>query len=202
MAFSNGPRTQFHATFGFWYGNHYLLPIGHPAEAMEAMALGLEGDQLNLLYRHHWARGLRHVGRLEDAAAELRKVLEIDENFPPALDTLAAICAQQGRFADALALAERAYALTPWSNPIIGQLAALLVHAGDTRRVRALIEELRPGKAYGASDRDGNFSLTVREFDRATKWAEQAIESVYPGFLRRSGAVASGPLRTGPSLRK
>ena len=64
----------------FWYGNHYLLPIGRPAEAVEAMAWGLEGDPLNLLYRHHWARGLRHAGRLEDAEAELRKVLELDEN--------------------------------------------------------------------------------------------------------------------------
>ena len=37
----------------FWYGNHYLLPIGRPVEAVEAMARGLEEDPLNLLYRHH-----------------------------------------------------------------------------------------------------------------------------------------------------
>ncbi|HZD50530.1 MAG TPA: protein kinase, partial [Silvibacterium sp.] len=41
----------------FWYGNHYLLPLGRAAEAVEAMAWGLEGDPLNLLYRHHWATG-------------------------------------------------------------------------------------------------------------------------------------------------
>jgi hypothetical protein len=66
----------------FWYGNHYLLPISRPLEAVEAMAWGLEQDPLNLMYRHHLAVGLRHAGRPEDAEAELRKVLEIDENFP------------------------------------------------------------------------------------------------------------------------
>jgi hypothetical protein len=34
---------------------------------------------LNLLYRHHLAVGFRHAGRAEEATAELRKVLEIDE---------------------------------------------------------------------------------------------------------------------------
>ncbi len=33
----------------FWYGNHYLLPIGRVAEAVEAMTWGLELDPLNLL---------------------------------------------------------------------------------------------------------------------------------------------------------
>ena len=95
----------------FWYGNHYLLPIGRVAEAVEAMTWGLELDPLNLLYRHHLAVGLRHAGRLEDAEVELRKVLEIDGNFPLALETLGAICAQQGRFEEALTLTERAYVL-------------------------------------------------------------------------------------------
>ena len=32
-----------------WYGNHYLLPMGRAAEAVEAMARGLQEDPLNLL---------------------------------------------------------------------------------------------------------------------------------------------------------
>ena len=100
----------------FWYGNHYLLPIGRVDEAVEAMTWGLELDPLNLLYRHHLALGLRHAGRLEDAESELRKVLELDENFAMALETLGAICAQQGRFEEALALTERAHAFMPWAK--------------------------------------------------------------------------------------
>src|SRR4030095_15250346 len=110
---------------------------------------GLQQDPLNVLYRHHYAVGLRHAGRVEDAEAELRKILEIDENFPHAVNTLGAICAQQGRFEEALTLTERAYTLTPWRHPVIGQLAALLVRAGATSRADALLETRGAGKGEG-----------------------------------------------------
>ena len=85
-----------------------------------------------------------------DAEAELRRILEIDESFPLAVGTLGAICAQQGRFEEALTWSERAYTLTPWSHPINGQLAALLVRAGASSRADALLENLGTGAAYGA----------------------------------------------------
>jgi TolB-like protein/Tfp pilus assembly protein PilF len=118
----------------FWYGNHYLLPIGRVAEAVETMARALEEDPLNLLYRHHYARGLRHLGRLDEAEAELRDVLDVDADFPWALETLGAICAQQGNSEEALALTERAHVVTPWSYTVMGQLAALRERAGDRKR--------------------------------------------------------------------
>jgi tetratricopeptide (TPR) repeat protein len=177
------------------------LPIGRPEEAVEAMAWGLEEDPLNLLYRHHLARGLRHAGRLEDAEAELRKVLDLDENFPPALDTLGAICAQQGRFTEALKWTERAYALMPWSNRVIGQLAALLVHAGATRRADALIEKLRTGKAYGAPTGMSVFHALRGEFDRAAEWAGQAIAERDPEFVKVLGPLLRSTPRW-PALAK
>jgi TolB-like protein len=146
----------------FWYGNHYLLPIGRPAEAVEAEASGLREDPLNLLYRHHFAVALRHAGRLKDAETELRKALEVNENFPLAMGTLGAVCAQQGRFEEALMLTEKAHALTPWANPIAGQLAALLVRAGATSRADALVERLRSGKACGAPAGLAIFHRNVR----------------------------------------
>jgi serine/threonine protein kinase len=163
----------------FWYGNHHLLPIGRPLEAVEVMARYLPEDPLNLMYRHHLAVGLRHAGRLEDAEAELRKVLEVDENYPLAVGTLGALCAQQRRFDEALTLTERAHALIPWANPIIGQLAALLVRAGATSRAEALIDNLRSGKAYGAPTGLAVFHALCGEFDQAAEWAEQAIEERY-----------------------
>jgi len=185
----------------FWYGNHYLLPIGRPVEAVEAMAWGLEGDPLNLLYRSAWARGLRHVGRLEDAEAELRKVLDLDENFPPALGILGAICAQQGRFEEALALTERAYALTPWANAVAGQLAALLARTGAKSRADALLEKLRPGNAYGAATGMAVFHALCGDLDRAADWAEQAIAERYPEFVKILGPLLR-PSPRWPSLAK
>ncbi len=167
----------------FWYGNHYLLPTGRPMEAVEAEARVLEEDPLNILYRTLFAVALQHAGRLEDAEAELRTVLELDENFPLAVGTLGAVCAQQGRFEEALALTERAHALTPWANPMIGQLAALLVRTGATSRGEALIERLRSGTAYGAPTGLVLFHALCGEFDRATKCIEQAVAERHPRFV-------------------
>ncbi len=185
----------------FWYGNHYLLSVGRLAEAVDAMARGLQEDPLNVLYRHHFAVGLRHAGRLVDAEAELRRILEIDENFPLAVGTLGAICAQQGRFEEALTLTERAYALTPWRHPIIGQLAALLVRAGATSRAGALLEKLGTGKAYGAPTGLAVFHALCGELDRAAEWAEQAIEERYPRLVPILGPLLRSSPRW-PALAK
>ena len=167
----------------FWYGNHYLLPIGRPLEAVEAMTWGLQEDPLNLLYRHHLAVGLRHAGRLDDAEAELRKVLEIDADFPLAVGTLGAVRAQQGRFVEALALTERAYALTPWARFMAGQLAALLVRAGETSRARELTDRLRSGNAYGAATGLALYHAILGEFDQAAEWTARSIDERYPPLV-------------------
>jgi tetratricopeptide (TPR) repeat protein len=181
----------------FWYGNHFLLPIGRVAEAVEAMTWGLELDPLNLLYRHHLALGLRHAGKPEDAEAELRKVLEVDENFSLALDTLGAICAQQGRFEEALSLTERAYGFTPWSSQTIGQLAALLVRSGATSRADALIEKLQSGEVCGAPTGLAVFHAMCGEFDRAVEWAGRAIEERHPLLVRTLRPLLAAPRWSG-----
>jgi serine/threonine-protein kinase len=159
----------------FWYGNHYLLPIGRVAEAVETMARALEEDPLNLLYRHLYARGLRHLGRLDDAAAELRGILDIDANFPWALETLGAVCAEQGNPEEALALTARAHVATPWSHTVIGQLAALRERAGDRKSADALLETLGTGDAYGASTGLAIFHAMTGNAEQAAEWAARGI---------------------------
>jgi tetratricopeptide (TPR) repeat protein len=178
----------------FWYGNHYLLSVGRLVEAVETMARGLQDDPLNLLYRHHFARGLRNAGRLDDAEAELRKILEVDESFPLALGTLGAVCAQQGRSDEALTLTEKACALMPWQNAIKGQLAALLVRAGATSRAEAVIEKLRPSRECGAPAGLAVFHAMCGEFGLAVEWAERAIEERYPPLIPILGPL----LRSSP----
>ena len=114
----------------------------------------------------------------------MRKVLEVDENFPLALDTLGAICAQQGRFEEALSLTERAYGFTPWASPTVGQLAALLVRSGETNRANTLLEKLRSGEVCGAPAGLALFHAMRGEFDRAVEWAERAVEERHPLLVR------------------
>ena len=170
----------------FWYGNHYLLPSGRAAEAVRVESRVLDEDPLNLLYRRLYAIALQHAGRLVDAEGELRKLLEIDE--PPwAVGTLGSVCAQQGRFEEALAATERAYALEPLDYSIAGQLAALLVKAGATGRAGAIIEKLKSGRPYGASIGLALFHALCGEFDQAARWTEEAVEERYPLLVARLG---------------
>ena len=159
----------------FWYGNHYLLPIGRVAEAVDTMARALEEDPLNLLYRHLYARGLRHLGRLDEAEAELRGILDVDANFPWALETLGAVCAQQGNSEEALAFTERAHVVTPWSCTVVGQLAALLQRAGDRTRADALLRSLGTGEAYGASTGIAIFHAMRGDAEQSAEWAARGI---------------------------
>jgi serine/threonine-protein kinase len=158
-----------------WYGNHYLLPIGRLAEAVETMASALQEDPLNLLYRHHYARGLRHLGRLDEAATELRGILDVDENFPWALETLGAARAQQGNSEEALTLTERAFVLTPWSYTVMGQLAALRERAGDRKGADALLETFGAGESYGASTALAIFHAMTGNAEQAAAWAARGI---------------------------
>jgi eukaryotic-like serine/threonine-protein kinase len=160
----------------FWYGNHYLLPIGRVAEAVETMAKGLQQDPLNPLYRHHYARGLRHLGRLDEAAAELRDVLSFDRSFPYALETLGAVCAQQGDVEEALALTERAHLGIPWSYTVMGQLAALRARTGDQIGAEAILKALGTGEAYGASTGLALFHAINGDAEQAVEWATRGIE--------------------------
>jgi serine/threonine-protein kinase len=183
----------------FWYGNHYLLPTGRLAEAVETMASGLQDDPLNLMYRHLYARGLRHLGRLDEAEVELRGVLDIDPDFPWALETLGAVCAQKGNREEALAFTERAHVVTPWSNTVMGQLAALLDRSGERTRVNALLETLGTGEAYGASTGLAIFHAMKGDFEQAAEWA---VRGIAQRFLPQVYMVAPllRPQRQWPAL--
>ncbi len=161
----------------FWYGNHFLLPLGRTHEAIDAMERGLQGDPLNLLYRHHYARGLRLADKLGEAEAELRAILEIDSEFPAALGTLASLCAQQERYEEALALAERAYNLLPWSAVLQAQLAAILVRTGAYASAEPLIQTLKSSSACGKSSGLLVLYLLCGKFDEAETHAGHAIEN-------------------------
>lgn len=162
----------------FWYANHFLLPIGRVSEAVNIESKVLEHDPLNLLYRHHWAVALRHLGKLEEAEAELRRILEVDGEYSLALGTLGAVCAQQGRFDEALKFTEAADTLVSLA-PFRGQFAALLMTAGATSRADSLIDELKSGDRCAASVGLAVFHGMLGQFAQAAEYAEQAIDERY-----------------------
>jgi serine/threonine-protein kinase len=166
-----------------WYGNHHLVSLGRSVEALENIEPALDEDPLNHLYRYILANALWHSGRLDEAIGELRKILEVEESYGPAVFLLSAIRGQQGFPEESLRLSETAYGLMPWSSPLIGQFAALLARAGAPDRAKALIDELKSGQVCGAPAGLAAFHGLLGELDQAAEYAERAIDERYPKFI-------------------
>ena len=147
-------------------------------------------DQRSILrqwYVVQWTRALavravnasRHEPQVQGMLALMDRATVIEplrRAFEQAADRLVSTAA--------LTLTERAHVLTPWSNPIVGQLAALLSLTGATSRADALIEQLATGNAYGARTGLALCYAMCGEFDRAAEWAERAIEERYPPLVK------------------
>jgi hypothetical protein len=104
---------------------------------------------------------------------------------------------REGRLADAIAHADTAGTLAPWSPSAKGLLAAAYKANGDHSRSEALLEALRPGRAYGAPLALATFHLACAEIEACADWTERAIAERHPAvffFLR----AHAHPLRQSP----
>src|SRR6266508_3497331 len=117
----------------------------------------------------------------QEALALVRKVLEIDENFPLALSTLGAVCAQQGRVEEALALTESGR--TPrcrgrtWSSDNLQRCW----FEADQRAARRHCFTARSPRRVRSANRARGVSRVVWGISiGSVDWAERAIEERYP----------------------
>jgi len=156
------------------YGYFYLRPLGRAQEAVEEHRRALEEDPLNLIMRVALATSLREAGRNQEAAAEARKILELDPDFFAAF-TLQAFDFTWEPLEEALAFAEKGYALSPWFAPAVGLLAGLLVRAGNQARAREVLKELENGDRSERCSAFTIYHLLCGEIEQAVDWTEKAI---------------------------
>jgi hypothetical protein len=67
------------------------------------------------------------------------------------------------------------WSVTPWSNTVMGQLAAQLERAGDRKRADALLQTLGTGEAYGASTGLAIFHSMRGDAEESAEWAARGI---------------------------
>jgi serine/threonine-protein kinase len=156
------------------YGYFYLRPLGRAQEAVEEHRQALEEDPLNLIMRVALATSLREAGRNQEAAAEARKILELDPDFFAAF-TLQAFDFTWEPLEEALAFAEKGYALSLWFAPAVGLLAGLLVRAGNQARAREVLKELEDGDRSERCSAFTIYHLLCGEIEQAVDWTEKAI---------------------------
>jgi len=141
-----------------------------------AMERALQGDPLQTTTRVFMGACLGAVGRDAEAVEHFRQAMHLDPNFFWAYVYLAEFYTAREKFEEALAAAEKAFALTPWYAPSVGLFAGLLVRTGQAGRGRELAQKLGSGEAYGASMGWAIFHTCCNEIDLAANWYEKAIE--------------------------
>ncbi len=180
-----------------WYGFFYLMPMGRTQDAIQEFELALEGDPLNLLFRVVLAYGFLRAARYEDASAELRRILELHEDYWQTYVLLAYIHVSEGMFEEALSPAERGYSLAPWNSQAISTFAAALRRTGDETRAEELLQPLRSApEAYGVPRGMFLFHSLCGEMDQAVDWLEKSIEQrdpLSPGYSARFRSSARWP---------
>jgi serine/threonine-protein kinase len=158
------------------YGYFCLAPMGRFQESVEQHDRAIEEDPLNLLLRLGRALCLWIAGRFEEAQAECRTLLEMNENFPYALFALGSCLAAQGRLAEALPYAEKAYSLAPLVPALVSSYAQILAAAGDRVRAEELVARLESAQPHSAPWSRLTLCLGLGEVENALNWVERGIE--------------------------
>jgi serine/threonine-protein kinase len=184
------------------YALFYLAPLGRVKEAEEQFRGAVQEDPLNLLLRGCLAMYQLGIGKHAEGWAGLREALELDENFWIACLWLSAYYVRRDMFPEALAFAEKAYAVVPANWFAIGLLAGLLTRAGDLDRAEPLLDKLRAGDVYGAPAGLVCYHMVRNEIDLAADSFEKVIaqrDTRAPWILPRTfgDLLTSSPRWTG-----
>jgi eukaryotic-like serine/threonine-protein kinase len=187
------------------YGVFYLMYMGRFRAAIGELDLALHDDPLSVEQRYLLGVALLQAGRIDEGIARLHGALELDDAFMPPYVVLAFMATREARFADALAHAERAYALGSFDPVVVGVLAAALVNAGDHGRAQHILAPLEESSAPGTSLGLGIFHLLCGDVERAADSMTRAIEERYPGILFFLNSQTGAALRASarwPKLRQ
>ncbi|HEV7595839.1 MAG TPA: tetratricopeptide repeat protein, partial [Gemmatimonadaceae bacterium] len=131
------PRYATAHLFNAWY---YLV-TGEFDNAIHEVEIAREIEPLSLIINTRLGTTERYAGRYDEAEKQLRKTLELDANFPVALDELARILASRGNYKEASVNAQRAADLGYVHGPgILGYALAMSGNRASAERiVNALI---------------------------------------------------------------
>jgi eukaryotic-like serine/threonine-protein kinase len=165
-----------------WYSAFYLTSVGRREEAKREMERVLKEDPLSQMWHYNYSETLQGLGLDDEALAAARNAVEIDPQFWLGWWHFGMIHSIHGRYAEARACAERAFAGAHWSPYSIGLMAGVLAHTGETERAEGLLAGLR-GDAYAGPVGLACYHLVLGEIDRTVEWAGKAVEQRFPAVI-------------------
>jgi serine/threonine-protein kinase len=179
----------------------YLRGAKRFAEAIEQGELALQSDPLHLASRTMLAVSLAYAGRFAEAETLSRESLALNPDDFPLHSAFSLVCAAQGRFDEALVLAEKA-SYAPANPMTLGHFAGLLARAGDRARAEDVLDRIRAGPSHWLSGGMLMYCVYAGDMEGAADWAEKAAcdrWSALPGTLQ---SPLARDLRAGPRWPK
>ncbi len=182
-----------------WYGE-YLAALGRHAEAIAAFRRAIDLDPLSLIIHATLGRhGYYFARRYDEAVAQLRKTLEMDENFWVARLWLGWTYANTGRHAEALAELQAARRLDD-NLEIVAALGFAHARAGRQDEARRTLDELGElsRTRYVSPMLGALIAVGMGEHDRALGWLEKGYEEGAQMMSELKAEPAFDPLRAAP----
>jgi serine/threonine protein kinase/Tfp pilus assembly protein PilF len=180
-------------------GIYLLSPVGRLEEALESQERALALDPLSLPVLSNRALVLECLHRQEEEARDIDRVNQLDPNFAGGQWFLVRLRARQGRFAEAVELAERLTQTAGRWGMTLGALGTAYAAAGRMDDARRVLDELalehnRESRAF--------FSFLIAaalgDRDAAFRWAAESIERRDPLLLSFVWSSSFDTLRDDP----
>jgi len=155
-----------------WYAN-YLAETNHDAEALEQLQVAVLLDPMSAIIRVNLATSLRRMERHQEAKVQLRRALEIDPQFMPAIWGLW----DYGSAGEIIAATSQVYrtqgfVTDPW---IVTEFVLNYLTLGDEIRAEAWASELDRIAANSRPTEVARLNLALfrSQEAEALKWAEK-----------------------------
>ena len=162
--------------------------------------IALEYDPLNL-HTRCWLAVMHWLARHYDRAVEqVRRVLEVDPNYPMGHFVLGQIRTMEGKFEEAIPALRKAVELYGGAPMIVGWLGLALGQSGNEAEARSLIGRLHAiaAQAYVPATSFALIHLALGEIDEAFSWLNRAIEERDPIIVPIKSYPFFDPLRNDP----
>jgi serine/threonine-protein kinase len=175
---SDAMPAELHLAFAY---NLYLL--GQLPDAVAEARCGVDKDPLSVYSRLRLVFFLYCAGRYAQALEEAHRTLDIDRNYWLAHAMIARIHFVLGETSKAVAAAERAREIAPWSGRVAGLLGGLMIRTGDRQRGEELYRRLLELPPHQIPMGMLIYHAVGGDTNSAAEWFEKAVEQRNLGLM-------------------
>jgi TolB-like protein/Tfp pilus assembly protein PilF len=183
----------------FGYGITYLAPIGRLDEAVEEMKIARDLDPLSPIANTYLGLAYHFVGNRPEAAAQLRKALELDPGFVEARLELANLSIDQQDFKEFYSQLDLAKELAPESRTDLMRATGYAIEGKKTEALQLVHKwEKPPNGVFVRSTSIANVYAILGDKAQMYTWLDRAYadRDGMLAFLKPQGAYR--PYRSEP----